>query len=207
MHSNNPSLNEIGLKHGTDKSTMTHCYLDNYEKHLGLWRDREFTLLEIGVAGGASIRMWREYFPKAKIYGVDNNPDVAGEGIFIGDQNDLAFMSKVMQDIGGADIIIDDGSHVGHDMINSFKMLFRSVRSGGFYVVEDTHCIYEEHYNQGSNAFGFFTGLVRDVDVAGRAMTGNQDVAIHHGINELPEYSKYLKAIHFYPSLYIFERK
>lgn len=202
-------LNEIGVQCKTDKSTITHCYLDNYSRHLESWRDKEFTLLEIGVAGGASISMWRQYFPMAKVFGIDNNPDCAGEGIFIGDQNDLTFMAEVMTQIGGADIIIDDGSHVGHDMINSFKMLFRSVKAGGYYVVEDTHCLYSEHYNQGSNAFQFFTGLVRDVDVAGRAMTGNQDYAINHGMTEppVPEYSHYLKAIHFYTSLYIFERK
>jgi 8-demethyl-8-alpha-L-rhamnosyltetracenomycin-C 2'-O-methyltransferase len=203
------SLNEIGVECKTDKSTITHCYLDNYEKHLGSWRDRGFTLLEIGVAAGNSIRMWREYFPKAKVYGVDNNPDCAGEGIFIGDQKDMGFWANVLTGIGGADIIIDDGSHVGHDMMNSFKMLFRSVKSGGYYVVEDTACLYNEHYNQGSKAFEFFTGLVRDVDVAGRAMTGNQDYAINHSMTEppVPEYSRYLKAIHFYHSLYMFERK
>lgn len=203
------TLNEIGVKYATDKSTITHCYLDNYEKHLGSWRDKEFTLLEIGVASGASIKMWREYFPKARVYGIDNNPDCAGEGIFIGSQTDLDFMASVMTKIGAPDIIIDDGSHVGHDMMNSFKKLFRWVKEGGIYIVEDTHCLYSEHYNQGSKAFEFFTGLVRDVDVAGRAMTGNQDYAINHGMTEppVPEFSRFLKAIHFYPSAYIFERK
>src|SRR3990167_8698218 len=97
-------LNEIGLKYKTDKSTITHCYLDNYEKHISQWRDKEFNLLEIGVAGGASIKMWREYFPKAKVYGIDNNPDCAAEGIFIGSQNDITFMADVLTKIGGTDI-------------------------------------------------------------------------------------------------------
>lgn len=203
------TLNEIGLECKTDKSTITHCYLDNYAKHLEGWRDKEFTLIEIGVAGGASIKMWREYFPKANVYGIDNNPDCAGDGIFIGNQTDLDFMASVMNRIGAPDIIIDDGSHVGHDMMNTFKKMFRWVKKGGFYVVEDTHCLYSEHYNQGSKAFEFFTGLVRDVDVAGRAMTGNQDYAINHGMTDppVPDYSRDLKTIHFYPSLYIFERK
>lgn len=204
------SLNDIGLKHKTDKSTITHCYLDNYEKHLKHLRNEPITILEIGVAGGASIKMWREYFQNAKVYGIDNNPDCAGEGIFIGDHNDLEFMESTLNLIGFCDLIIDDGSHVGHDMKNLFISLFqRRVRSGGLYIVEDCHTLYSEHYNQGSDAFQFFTGLVRDVDVAGRAMTGNQDYAINHGMTNppVPEYSPYLKAIHFYPSAYIFERK
>jgi len=203
------TLNEIGLRHGTDKSSSTHGYLDNYAKHFESWRDREFTLLEIGVANGASIKMWREYFPKAKVYGIDNNPECAGEGIFIGDHNNADFMRRALYSIGTCDLIIDDGSHIGHDMIRSFKRLFGIIISGGYYVVEDTHCLYEEHYNQGSKAFEFFTGLVRDIDVAGRGMTGNQDYAIDKAVSNtpIPEYSRLLKAAHFYPSLYIFERK
>lgn len=206
------TLNDLGLKHKTDKSTITHCYLDNYAKHLEGWRDKEFTMLEIGVAGGSSIKMWQEYFPKAKVFGIDNNPDCATyvENVFIGDHNDKSFMDATMNKIGLCSLIIDDGSHVGHDMKNLFKYLFVNwVRMNGLYIVEDTHCLYSEHYNQGSDAFQFFTGLVRDVDVAGRAMTGNQNYAIDHPMTEppVPEYSRYLGAIHFYPSTYIFERK
>lgn len=204
------TLNEIGVECGTDKSTITHCYLDNYAKHLEHRRNENLTILEIGVAGGASIKMWREYFQNAKIYGIDNNPACAGDGVFIGDHNDEMFMADTLLKIGKCDLVIDDGSHVGHDMKKLFQRYFPTiVKSGGLYCVEDTHCLYEEHYNQGSDAFQFFTGLVKDVDVAGRAMTGNQDYAINHGMlyPPVPEYSRYLKAIHFYPSLYIFERK
>lgn len=204
------SLNDIGVKYKTDKSTITHCYLDNYERHVEKWRNEEITILEIGVAGGASIKMWREYFPKAKVYGIDNNPDCAGDGVFIGDHNDGVFLHLILSQLGKIDLLIDDGSHVGNDMKTLFKSIFPVyLKEGGLYCVEDTHCLYSEHYNQGSDAFQFFTGLVRDVDVAGRAMTGNQDYAINHGMTDppVPEYSRYLKAIHFYPSLYIFERK
>lgn len=202
-------LNEIGVKHATDKSTITHCYLGNYEKYFESWRDKEFTLLEIGVAGGASIRMWREYFTKAKIYGIDNNPGCAGEGIFIGSQTDHNFLRQTMDKIGGVNIIIDDGSHVGHDMVSTFKLLFSMVLPGGYYVVEDTHCFYSEHYAQGSRVFEYFSGLCRDVDVAGRAMTGDADYAINHSMTSppVPEFSRYLKAMHIHPSLWIFERK
>ena len=202
-------LNDIGVKHATDKSTITHCYLDNYAIYFDSWREKEFTLLEIGVAAGNSIKMWREYFPKARIYGIDINPQCAGEGIYIGNQNDVNFIADLITEIGTPDIVIDDGSHVGHDMIKSFKMLFKTINHGGYYVVEDTHCFYNEHYSQGSNVFEFFTGLAKDVDVAGRAMTGNTEYAINHGMTKppVPEFSRYLKAIHIHPSLWIFERK
>lgn len=203
------SLNDIGLKHKTDKSTITHHYLGNYEAHLSKWRDDEFTILEIGVAGGASIAMWREYFPKAKVYGVDNNPACAGDGIFMGDHNDKAFMDSVMAKIGKCRLIIDDGSHVGHDMKRLFDWLFvHHVESGGLYVVEDTHCLYSDHYNQGSDAFQFFTSLARDIDVGGKGMCGNQDFCINHPSPDLvPMFSRYLRVMHIYTSLWMFERK
>ena len=203
------TLNEIGVRCCTDKSTITHCYLGNYAKYFESWRNNEFTLLEIGVAEGGSIKMWREYFPKAKVYGIDINPDCAGDGIFIGSQNDPYFMASVLDKIGAPDVIIDDGSHIGIDMINTFKLLFRIVREGGYYIIEDTHCFYNLHYSEHSGVFEYFTGLAKDVDVAGRAMTGNTEYAINHGMTDppVPEFSRYLKAMHIHPSLWIFERK
>lgn len=211
------TLDEIGLKHKTDKSSMTHGYLNNYEKYFESWRDKEFTLLELGVAGGNSIRMWREYCPKAKIFGIDNNPDCVMEGVFIGDQTDETFLLKVLSDIGPIDIIIDDASHYGPNTIKTFQILFKLVASGGYYIVEDTHCFYDGTYGcappfgEGmSEVFNFFTSLAKDVDVHGRGYTGNTDYAIkldNQNFAPVPEYSPYLNAIHIHPSLWIFERK
>jgi len=157
-------LNDLGLKHHTDKATTHHCYLDNYQKYFELLRDSEITLLEIGVGSGASISMWREYFPNAKVYGIDNNPDCAGEGIFIGSQIDKDFLGKVLDCIGTPDVIIDDGSHYGPYTIESFEYLFPKLSDGGWYVVEDAHCFYcptygpAPAYGQGmSEVFKFFS--------------------------------------------------
>lgn len=209
------TLNEIGLKTGTDKSTVTHCYLDNYERYLESWRGREFTLLEIGVGNGSSIKMWGEYFPNAKIYGIDINADCAGEGIFIGNATDEQFLESVLESIGGVDIVIDDGGHVGHETVRTFQLLFQKVRSGGYFFVEDTATFYSEHYsgafemNGRSTVYNFFTDLAYHVDVAGRGMCGNPIFAIEHPSTEppVPKYSRELKAIHTHPSLWIFERR
>lgn len=204
------TLNDIGLKFLTDKSSLTHCYLDTYEKYLFELKDKEFTLLELGVAGGASIKTWKEYFTKAKVYGIDNNPTCTGEGIFIGDATDEIFMSRVLEQIGEVNVLIEDSSHIGWDMIKIFEFMFPKIKSGGYFFLEDTHVIYSPHYEQGSGAFGFFTGLAKDVDIAGRGMTGNASYALsveNPTFEPIPKYSQYLKAMHLYPSLWIFERK
>jgi len=207
-------LNEIGLKYGTDKAT-THFYMDTYEKHLQQWRDKEFVMIEIGVGNGSSIKTWKEYFPNARVYGIDINPDCAGEGIFIGNQGKVSFLSEVLVATGQPSLIIDDGSHVGGDMITSFEYLFPCMETDGIYVLEDTHCLYSEHYagkfqgNGRSEAYNYFTDLAYDIDVAGRAMCGNPEVAINWPMPTppVPRWSRILRAMHIYPSLWILERK
>lgn len=206
----NKSLNEIGVECATDKSSITHCYLDNYEKYLEPLRDKEFVLLELGVASGASIKMWRQYFKNAKVYGIDNNPDCAGEGIFIGSVTDEFFMQGVLDQIGEVFILVEDSSHVGWDMIKIFEFVFPKLKQGGYFFLEDTHVIYSPHYEQGSGAFNFFTGLVKDVDVAGRGMTGDTSYAIEVSnptFEPVPKYSRILDSIIFHPSLWLFKRK
>lgn len=209
------SLQEIGLKHGTDKAT-THFYMGNYEKYLSEWRDKEFVMLEIGVAGGNSIRMWREYFPKAKIYGIDNNVDTKMDGVFIGDQSDFNFLQSVLDEIGVPDVIVEDGSHYGPFTILTFEYLFPRIKDGGLYFVEDTHCFYDTTYgcappNHGmSEVFKFFTSLACDVDVHGRGYTGNRDYALqldNPNFAPVPKYSHILKEMHIHQSLWLFKRR
>ena len=54
------TLDEIGLKYGTDKSSSHHHYLPFYETFMAPLRDAPITLLEIGVYQGASLRTWRK---------------------------------------------------------------------------------------------------------------------------------------------------
>ncbi len=212
------SLNEIGLKHTTDKASSTHGYLDTYEKYLGGWQDKEFTLLEIGVAAGNSLRMWREYFTKARVYGIDNNPDCVGygEGIFIGSQTDDVFLDSVLGKIGIPDIIIDDGSHYAPNTIATFKKLFPNISKNGYYIIEDTHCFYDATYGLApdygrgmSEVFNFFSGLASHVDVHGRGMCGDANFAINHPttIPPVPEFSRILDSMYIHPSLWWFKRK
>lgn len=209
------NLHEIGTKHKTDKA-ITHLYMYNYEKHFADRRDKDFTLLEIGVAGKASINTWREYFTKASVWGIDNNPDCEGEGIFIGSQVDTDFLDKVFSVIETPEIIIDDASHYGPNTIKTFEYLFPKLVSGGLYVVEDSHCFYDSTYGEAppfgqgmSEVFKFFSSLACDVDIQGRGMTGDRDYALkveNPNFAPVPKYSPILKAMHIYCSLWIFEK-
>lgn len=210
------TLDEMALRHHTDKASSHHCYARIYEQYLSSWRDKEFIMLEIGVASGASIRLWREYFPKAKIYGIDIDKNCAGDGIFIGSQTDAAFLNDLLNKIGKPDIIIDDGSHYAPDVIFTFKELFPKMANKGLYFVEDFHCAYcptyglAPEYGKGmSEVYKFFSGLDIHVDVYGRSMTGNSENAINSAITipPVPAFSPILESIHIHTSLRLFRKK
>ena len=99
--SNNP-LKEFFDSHETGRGIWRwNHYFDIYERHFNKFRNKEIVVLEIGVAHGGSLQMWKEYFgDKAKIYGIDINPkckefEEENIEIFIGSQSDKKFLQKV----------------------------------------------------------------------------------------------------------------
>ncbi len=123
-------------------------YLPIYERHFARYRGTQFRMLEIGVFGGGSLDMWREYFgPKAAIWGIDVNPacaalDTPETPVRIGSQADSKFLKSVVSEMGGLDIVLDDGSHIGRHQWESFETLFPLLSDGGLYVIEDSHTSY-----------------------------------------------------------------
>ena len=161
-------LIDIAKKHKTDKCDKYHVfrptghtYIDIYEAYFESVRQKELNLLEIGVHKGRSLRMWRDYFPQSRIFGLDINPNTFFQeeriDITIGSQADPQVLDKLCQKVDCFDIIVDDGSHVNHMTIDSFNYLFKKIRSGGWYVVEDLACSYE-------NANPQWPGMVHNVD-------------------------------------------
>ena len=106
-------------------------------------RDLPIRILEIGVLDGRSLASWADYFPNAKVYGLDIDPDcVRFESgrthIFTGGQTDSDLLARVRNEVPeGFDIIIDDGSHYVDHVITTFGELFPHLRPNGIYVVED----------------------------------------------------------------------
>lgn len=120
-----------------------HHLLPLYDRYFGPFRGKPVRMLEIGVYKGGSLAMWRRYFgPEAIIFGIDINPDCArfdGEdaSVRIGSQDDPAFLRRVVEEMGGVDLVLDDGSHMARHIQTSFEVLFPLVSEGGIYAVED----------------------------------------------------------------------
>ncbi len=43
-------------------------YFDIYDRHFKRFRNKEVTILEIGVSQGGSLQMWKDYFGKMPKY-------------------------------------------------------------------------------------------------------------------------------------------
>jgi predicted O-methyltransferase YrrM len=114
------------------------------------------TLLEIGVHQGGSLKFWRElYGPGLKLYGLDIKQECAAfapkpaDKVFIGSQIDADLLDSIDKDHGPFDVIIDDGSHQNPHMWATFNHLFKALRPGGIYIVEDMFTSYWERYGGG----------------------------------------------------------
>jgi demethylmacrocin O-methyltransferase len=151
-------LTRLGRLYGTNKANAKQRSTPLYERHLKHRRREALCVLEIGVGGytmgtgGSSLRMWRTYFPKARVYGIDIEPrDLREPRIetFCGSQADPAFLRGVVDRIGPPDLIIDDGSHRSEHVIASFEVLFPLLAPGGLYVIEDVHRSYIPSYGGG----------------------------------------------------------
>lgn len=197
-------LENIFVKHHLKKSSKWQHYFDIYDRHLSKFRDKEITLLEIGVAEGGSLQIWKKYFgEKSKIFGIDIREDCKYEEsqieIFIGDQTDYNFLTKVIDRIGIPDIIIDDGSHVQSHILKTFDFLYPTLNeNGGVYIIEDCHTAYWPRFEGGVNSHlnvvEIFSKRVHDVN------------SKWYNEPKTPKL-KTLDSIHFYDSMVVFEKR
>jgi hypothetical protein len=158
-------LCELGYKYGTDKCPqIKHSYTPIYYE---LLKDRRFSIkkvLEVGIGlyrknhhqpeqvfqngiqqylrRGASLYMWRDFFPNAQIYGADNRPETifADERIttFLCDERLQEDMEKLVENIGSdIDFVVDDASHHVADQILLAQNLLPLLKKDVLYIIED----------------------------------------------------------------------
>jgi hypothetical protein len=128
----------------TDKGPCCHNYTELYERLFFPWKDEPITIFEIGIADGGSLAMWHAYFPKARIFAVDILPKAQFDNervkTLIADQANRDQLRAAIA-VAGTDIhmLIDDGGHTMEQQQVSLGYLFKHVRPGGYYVIEDVH--------------------------------------------------------------------
>lgn len=126
-----------------------HHYFPIYETHFSKFRGKPCRMLEIGVQGGGSAKLFRDWLgDQSQITGLDIDERCRAIGkedriaIEIGDQADVTFLEQVIRRHGPWDIVLDDGGHTANQVLTSFDCLFPSLTEGGVYLIEDTHSFF-----------------------------------------------------------------
>ncbi len=207
------NLRRLAVVNNSDK-WGGHRYAQHYERHFAPLRRKRLKLLEIGIGGyddpemgGGSLRMWRTYFPRAQVYGLDicdkSAHDERRIKTFRGSQVDLEFLDSVLKQTGPLDIIIDDGSHLNEHVIQTFRHLFPRLASPGFYVIEDTQTSYWENWGGSSTerdgpgtSMGFIKGLIDGLNYIEFPQEGYEPTY----------YDRNIVAMHFYHNLVFIEK-
>jgi hypothetical protein len=150
------NLTALADRYGSDKGSAKHRYTELYHMLFHPYRDRAVNFLEMGLLIGGpehgasadretkdlpSIRMWLEFFSKARIHGLD----VSDFSWFHHDRftfhrcdmDDRANIDAAAARMPALDIIIDDASHASHHQQNGFLSLWPQLRPGGLYIIED----------------------------------------------------------------------
>jgi ubiquinone/menaquinone biosynthesis C-methylase UbiE len=178
-------------------------YFDIYEKHLNKFVGKDIFILEIGVCNGGSLQIWKKYFgDKCKIVGIDNDPYTEYEEeriiVKIGSQNNVEFLNEVISEYGTPDIIIDDGSHIQSDILQTLSVLYPVLNPGGVYIIEDTHTAYMHEYGGGiSVPFNINTVLSRSC----------HDPTVEFISEPYTQSIPHLDSICFYNSVTVLEKK
>ena len=167
-------LKSLAKKYKTDKLILG--YIKKYEKYFNSKQYEEITLVEVGVLEGKSLKMWRDYFPNGKIYGIDIFKHKTAESdfkmlnkegrikVYKADQNNKKQMKDVIKEIlkhsgnKGIDIAIDDGMHYNHSLVHTFGRLFPHLNSDGIYVAEDV-----AYCNENTAKKGKYKNIILDV--------------------------------------------
>lgn len=153
------TLTELGLHYDVVKARPRDwngkALTDHYEPFLEPVRDEPIRLLELGVKHGASLRMWKTYFPFARIVGVDRDDAAVWAAepriqVVIGDQADPATIGRAVEVAGGDfHVICDDGGHHARDQLGALELLWPHLVPGGVYLIDDVHTSYREGYGMG----------------------------------------------------------
>jgi cephalosporin hydroxylase len=185
-------------------------YFPAYESHFGRYVNRPMKFLEIGVAAGGSLQMWKRYFgPHAMIVGIDTNPACAAVqedqiAVRVGSQADPEFLNAVVNEFGTFDVVLDDGSHMMEHIAASFAFLYPRTAHDGIYMVEDLHTSYMEDYDGGLRRAGTFIEFCKDMidELNGDWVKGGW-----RDPNDPPsEFTRSTQSMHFYDSMVVFER-
>lgn len=200
----NSELWDFYINHDHRSMNKMLHYFNVYEQWLEKFRNREVVMVEIGVAEGGSLQMWKNYFgPQATIVGIDINPkckELEEEQIHveIGSQEDVQFWTDIKNKYPKIDILLDDGGHTMTQQIVTFEEMFSHIQNGGIYICEDLHTSYWENYGGGLKKSDTYIEYSKNfID----------DINAYHISGKESNYNtQNMAGVHYYDSMIVIEK-
>ncbi len=211
---NQSSLDELLRNFGSDKANylqnkqdIGHGFTKFYTNNLDHLKKKKIKILEIGSYAGASAASFVKYFENSTVYCFDVNIskfDYQSKNIQVYglDINNKTKLDKTLKKINLEsnsnffDIIIDDGSHYLSDILVGLKFLFKKVKQGGFYIIEDfKHPNYYE-YNKNINHILFdevLSYLLKKKIFNSNIISEEYQLYLHENIKRIETYKGNLK--------------
>lgn len=123
-----------------------HNYVPTYEALFSAMKNESINLLEIGIYHGGSLKLWRDYFTKANIIGIDiiytetarNTLANTNVSVFLSDSTDSNsdVLTNKIKDME-FNIIIDDGCHSFDSQYKTLLNYWGKLKKDGIYIIED----------------------------------------------------------------------
>ena len=169
-------LNEVFTHFATNKGS--HFFFNNvkhfghgydvfYEKFFKENRTKNLNIMEFGIHHGDSLAALSSYFPNAKIVGVDRNPfttnykskKIRTLHCDVSSEKNLENLSNYLNK--DYDYIIDDASHDPIHQKLTFFSMFKNLKSGGIFVIEELNFFQSEPHKDNPNQ-NFLRNLLID---------------------------------------------
>lgn len=129
-----------GSVNRTDKE-LRHRYCSLvYDNLFAPYKNKNLTILEIGICHGGSLILWNDYFPNASIIGVDLDDQTAPP---LKTYNRItthfvdAYSEKFISELPDIDILIDDGPHSVESQLRCIDLYLDKIKKDGLLVIED----------------------------------------------------------------------
>jgi hypothetical protein len=146
-------LCNLGVKYPTDKSPYNidatlhkHAYTSIYNLLFSNLRYKDIKLGELGILDNNSMISWRQFFPRAKLYGFewfDNrlqkaiNDNIDCTYIKMNVKNDESITEGLTKAGSNFDILIEDSTHEFVDQIKFINEAYKHLNPGGILIIED----------------------------------------------------------------------
>ncbi len=120
-----------------------HGYANIYENFFAHKKNDYINILELGTFYGNGAASLFFYFKNAKIFSGDIYPDLFRyksnriKNFYIDTSDENSIKNKILNNDLMFDIIIEDAGHFFKDQIISLFMIFKKVKPGGIFIIEE----------------------------------------------------------------------